>query len=266
MKTTRKIISILLTAVLLCTAAFGADFTYAPKKLFTAEEIAAMFTKLLKSNDLRQVSANEGEVDLSEDGGFVYISADAFALGGGYVMEPAKIEIHDGDTAASVLIRALALNDLVGDYDGDERNDFYLHSIGGVNFEISMEPALTEWLEDIVDYCEPEQWSGGVLGEFDITNMSGWLYWINGETATEGMSDCYVSAGDVINLRFSLAYGMDIGAPAFGDVDEPYTEAVDLSAVTKSIAEGEADSESCEKVMNKASLSQEEVDELLQNN
>lgn len=259
----KRILSLLLCVALLGITAFGADFTYGSGTLLTSEEILAKFTKLLKNEGAVQPPI-EDEIS-AEDSGFVYIAVDAFTLGGGYVMEPSKLELHEGDTVASILIRAFALNGLYADYEGTEREDFYLHRIGGVNFVPNTEPELEEWLKDIVTYYEPEEWSGGVLGEFDITDMAGWMYYVNGETSMEAMSACEVYDGDVISVRFSLAYGMDLGGEAFGDVDEPYTKGVNLSEIAKAIANGKLSREDCERILNKASVSQEEVDELLRN-
>ena len=56
--------------------------------------------------------------------------------------------------------------------------------------------------------------SGNSFGEFDYTNGSGWLYNIGGDTYYPGqsMSDIYLQDGDVLTLRYTLAYGWDVGA------------------------------------------------------
>ena len=56
------------------------------------------------------------------------------------------------------------------------------------------------------------------LGEFDYTTASGWMYSINGSTYPgRGMSGYFLSDGDVLTLRFTLAYGKDIGGSTGGD-------------------------------------------------
>ncbi len=50
------------------------------------------------------------------------------------------------------------------------------------------------------------------LGEFDFTRGSGWMYSINGSNyAGKGLSNYYLSNGDTLYLRFTLAFGKDIG-------------------------------------------------------
>ena len=54
--------------------------------------------------------------------------------------------------------------------------------------------------------------SGGSYGEHDYTNGSGWLYSLNG-TYYPGlsMSEYSLENGDVLTLRYTLAYGWDVG-------------------------------------------------------
>ena len=56
------------------------------------------------------------------------------------------------------------------------------------------------------------QSSANSLGEFDYTQGSGWMYSVNGVLyAGKSLSDYYLSDGDTLYLRFTLAYGKDIG-------------------------------------------------------
>ena len=54
--------------------------------------------------------------------------------------------------------------------------------------------------------------SGGTYGEFDYTSGSGWLFSLNG-VYYPGLSMCQYSLedGDVLTLRYTLAYGWDVG-------------------------------------------------------
>src|SRR5699024_6138977 len=56
------------------------------------------------------------------------------------------------------------------------------------------------------------QYSYDSLGEFDYTMGSGWMYCINGQLFPgRGLSEYYLNDGDNISIRFTLAYGKDIG-------------------------------------------------------
>lgn len=51
------------------------------------------------------------------------------------------------------------------------------------------------------------------LGEFDFTNGSGWLYQLDGDFYPgSSMSDYTLQDGSVLVLRYTLAYGWDVGA------------------------------------------------------
>ena len=60
--------------------------------------------------------------------------------------------------------------------------------------------------------------SGGSFGEFDYTSGSGWMYSIGGTAYYPGqsMSDVYLRDGDVLTLRFTLAYGWDVSGGSAG--------------------------------------------------
>ena len=50
------------------------------------------------------------------------------------------------------------------------------------------------------------------LSEYDFTQGSGWLYCVNaGEYAGKGLSEWNLNDGDILYLRYTVAYGKDIG-------------------------------------------------------
>ena len=54
--------------------------------------------------------------------------------------------------------------------------------------------------------------SGSRIGEFDYTSGSGWMYSLDGTYYPgQSMSAVYLRDGDVLTLRYTLAYGWDIG-------------------------------------------------------
>lgn len=60
--------------------------------------------------------------------------------------------------------------------------------------------------------------SGGTFGEFDYTSGSGWMYSVGGAAYYPGqsMSAVYLKDGDVLTLRYTLAYGWDVGGGSEG--------------------------------------------------
>ena len=54
--------------------------------------------------------------------------------------------------------------------------------------------------------------SGSAFGEFDYTSGSGWMYALDGAYYPgQSMSAVYLKDGDVLTLRYTLAYGWDVG-------------------------------------------------------
>lgn len=60
--------------------------------------------------------------------------------------------------------------------------------------------------------------SGKSYGEFDYTSGSGWMYSIGGTLYYPGqsMSSVYLKDGDTLTLRYTLAYGWDVGGGTAG--------------------------------------------------
>ena len=59
--------------------------------------------------------------------------------------------------------------------------------------------------------------SGGSYGEFDYTSGSGWVFSVNGSYYPgQSMSSYYLEDGDVLTLRYTLAYGWDVGSGTAG--------------------------------------------------
>lgn len=252
--------------IMVAVGAFAASYTYGSGDRYTSAELVSKFEQLTKgiSVDRRSPGESDGDAD-NEEGNYVYVSADAFVIGGGFIMNPIKIELQSGDTAASVFKRAMELSEVNGEYSGSENNGFYLRSLESSGFEVNVEPGLEGWLlnNDIVSFYEPDSWVGGNLGESDITDLSGWLFYLNDGSPSMGMSDCNVRAGDVISLRYSIAGGMDLGGDTFGEVTEPYTQKINLVNFIRAIADRELNYFSCADIVNRAGVTQSEINDIL---
>ena len=71
--------------------------------------------------------------------------------------------------------------------------------------------------------------SGSRIGEFDYTSGSGWMYSLRGTYYPgQSMSAVYLKDGDVLTLRYTLAYGWDIGGGSdnYGNIVGYCVEAV----------------------------------------
>ena len=140
-------------------------------------------------------------------------SIEALTIGCGYVVEPVRFDVIEGETAAQALIRLLDENGYACSYSGSPTNGFYLQQIQGFQSSDNIPDFLRAHLEDngfnIYDEGEIDE-----LGEFYYTSGSGWMYTVNNVFPNVGFADSYLSDGDVVRVQFTLAYGQDIGGMA----------------------------------------------------
>ena len=200
-------------------------------------------------------------------------SVEAFTLGCGYIVYPMYVPIYEGETAAAQLVRMLSECGFVSYCGGSLDSSFYLAYIAdgtksasryngysrfgnpsaprALDIEPSIPSVLTPYLESTMTYFDPNDYANwrGHLGEFVISNGSGWMYSVNNIFPNVGFADCYLSDGDVVRVQFTLGYGADIGGfGAMGteipDVDvQPsggYFGVADKDGLTRAICDARA--------------------------
>ena len=183
------------------------------------------------------------------------------------------VPIYEGETAAAQLVRMLSECGFVSYCGGSLDSSFYLAYIAdgtkgasryngysrfgnpsaprALDIEPSIPSVLTPYLESTMTYFDPNDYANwrGHLGEFVISNGSGWMYSVNNIFPNVGFADCYLSDGDVVRVQFTLGYGADIGGfGAMGteipDVDvQPsggYFGVADKDGLTRAICDARA--------------------------
>ena len=149
--------------------------------------------------------------------GEVRLVLDATTVGLG-IIDTATYEIVQGDTAAGVVIRFLEEYGYDPVYDGNATIGFYLRSIsrGDLCYGAKVPERLWEMTRrDGIAAGNPADRDS--LGEFDYTMGSGWMYSINGSVyPSRALSAYQLSKNTTIYLRFTLAYGKDIGGDGQG--------------------------------------------------
>lgn len=172
--------------------------------------------------------------------GYVTISVEKFTLRQGYIKEPVKVPFYEGESVAHLITRLLGSGNYtntgsVGDTSGTVKGGFYLASVrdGGGGGE-SIPQYILEQIKKAnkeVDYSRGES---GFLGEFDYTNMSGWMYCVNNWFPNYGSSVYFPKDGDVIRWQFTVyGYGSDIGG---GMINKDGTDADNFQGSYRSIA------------------------------
>lgn len=150
--------------------------------------------------------------DDGETIGQITFSIDANVLGLGYIIEPVTVDIIQGESGADLLLRVLDEYGFDYSYNGTTDIGFYLSRLkkNGIAQNVDIPQELIDFID--ADGLEwKDQHSANSLGEFDYCQGSGWMYRINGFYPNYGFSDTVFKDGDVVELRFTLAYGKDIG-------------------------------------------------------
>ena len=152
--------------------------------------------------------------------GTATISVEATTVGLGKLIPETKVELHEGERGSYVLDQLLRENGFTYRNDGTLDGGFYLKSIAKENMNASLRvPSdLDKIVKKHAEYYNAKSYTPNSLGEFDLSNGSGWMYSINGDYPNYSIADAYFLDGDVIRLRYTLFYGNDInGGAALGN-------------------------------------------------
>lgn len=160
--------------------------------------------------------------DEGEKIGTATVRLDLSVLGLGVVDTVMDCDIFQDQPASYVIKAALEYLGYRVSFSGTLDEGFYLTRISRASaFEgVAIPEELQKLLEldrKTIKVPKPAI-ANDSLGEFDYTTASGWMYSINGSTYPgRGMSGYFLGDGDVLTLRFTLAYGKDIGGSTGGD-------------------------------------------------
>lgn len=152
--------------------------------------------------------------------GTATISVEATTVGLGHLIEPTKVELHEGEKGSYVVDQLLRANGYTYVNTGTLDQNFYLASIAKAQLmsKVKIPSDLAKLVEQNAQFFDEASYSPNVLGEFDFSNGSGWMYSINGDYPNYGLADAYFLDGDVIRIRYTLFYGYDInGGGAMGN-------------------------------------------------
>lgn len=144
--------------------------------------------------------------------GTAQVIVDANVIGLGELISSTPVDIFEGQNAVYALAQVLEAKGFQYQYSGNLTNGFYLAHL--LKPGITNGWAIPEALEDAINE-EGLMWTNiyhtDSLGEYDFTQGSGWMYSVNGVYPNYSLSECYLQDGDVVRLRYTLAYGKDIG-------------------------------------------------------
>lgn len=151
--------------------------------------------------------------DEDQEIGTATVNIDATTLGLGVIASGFKYEIKQDEPASAAVLAAMDEYGFKAGYSGTAKAGFYLRSLsaGYIAKGSSIPSNLWEKVKD--DGINlTGQHSSNSISEFDYTEGSGWMYTVDGVLYPgRGLSNYYLEDGDVLTLRFTLAYGKDLG-------------------------------------------------------
>lgn len=152
-------------------------------------------------------------VDTGDVIGSAYVILDMTTVGLGIMFEPFVYEVKQNEPAAYAVLAMLDEYGFGYDYAGSEDENFYLRRISmpGLMDYPAIPDNLWQKIQQDGLTLTNQSYSDS-LGEFDFVQGSGWMYSVGGVTyAGKGLSEYCLSDGDTLYLRYTLAYGKDIG-------------------------------------------------------
>lgn len=159
--------------------------------------------------------------------GELTIDVEASTINRGFIVEPLKVPVLEGENAAQILMQMLHDHGFGVDYTGSPEKGFYMSRIVGTGGDkgqdgftpteslklenLGYEESIEEYVSNNFGEFDADSGSVESLGEFDYTFGSGWMYCLNNIFPNVGFADSWPADGDVIRVQFTLAYGSDIG-------------------------------------------------------
>lgn len=162
----------------------------------------------------------EVEFESFDDGeviGSVHVVLDATTIGLG-ILDEIDLELIQGEPAAASILRMLEECGYTADYAGTPDIGFYLRGITrsdtfyGATVDERLNTLITRDEITLQVPCTRD-----CLKEHDFTMGSGFMYSVNDTLYPgKGMSEWFLNDGDTLYIRYTLAYGKDIGGSISG--------------------------------------------------
>lgn len=248
--------------------------------LSKADTIEKIIDKRNEYKDMVKNLKYANSVDIAKKVlGNIYISVEKFSIGQGSIIHPTKIELLEGENTSHLVTRIFNKNGFQIRNAGDVDNDFYLSAIKDENGSLIAsfpEHILKSMREEGINVSNERE--NNWLGEFDYTNMSGWVFSVNNIHSPVGMSNARLKDGDVIRLAFTVVgYGKDVWETGYGSY---LTNNVDKSELIRTIGNFKASEyfntlksnktlmkqyNELNKILSSFEYNQEEIDKAIEN-
>jgi hypothetical protein len=194
----------------------------------TALLLSALTSLALLLGFAPAASAEAGTID-------VYVTFEGYNLGQGYYIPPVKVTVPAGTTAAQVTESVLKKAGHDFDDPGDPTSgSWYLAKVAGLDTGVVKVPSYITKQPGFERIAED---GDGYLGQFDYSQMSGWMYTVDNVMAPVGAGAWTLADGEVMRWQFTMhGYGCDTGVPTGCWGAEPYFTMADKSDLIRTLA------------------------------
>jgi len=169
----------------------------------------------------------------------VHVTFEGYNLGQGYYVEPTKLAVDSGRTAAEASLAALDAADLEAQSSGDPTSSgFFLTGIeGDESADVDVPSYLTGQ-----DGFELTGTNGdGYLGTGDYNAMAGWMLTVNNVAPDTSAGSVVLRDGDVVRWQFTLyGYGCDLGVATACWGGDPYFTMADKTELIRAIDDADS--------------------------
>ena len=175
--------------------------------------------------------------------GTVTVTVEKFTIGQGYLVQPTKITIRQGDTAATVFETVMKLNRYT--YNGGiSEYGFYVDSINNADSlkvdipkEISSMPATKFGSAPSNQKNDGNKLANKALGTGSYCGMAGWMFTVNNQFPSVAADQVKLKNGDLVRWQFSLyGYGADLGQDTSSYTSIPKITLASKDALMKELA------------------------------
>ncbi|MGN0709284.1 MAG: DUF4430 domain-containing protein [Anaerovoracaceae bacterium] len=158
----------------------------------------AVFTRTIFMNTKKAASPS-GEITIS-------VSAGSIGIGG---IASGTVKIYHDEQLSYAIDRFMKAKGLTYRYTGSMKSGLHITSIGRSGLTNGWDygripQSVRDGLDERHIYFNKSKPEGGMITEKDITNTSGWLYYVNGEYMNYGISSRIPDDGDEVTLVFTL--------------------------------------------------------------
>lgn len=220
--------------------AIGNTITLGSKK--SIEAARAAYEKLSEAQkklvtNLETLTKAEEELKKLEKG-TITLTIERFTIGQGYFVEPIKVPFEAGDNGATLLKKVIGAENFVGE-------DSYLEAINGADLgldQVKIPDYIAKISENKVTTETAKEYGNDTngpeaLGEFDYSNYSGWMYFVNNKAPNVGITSYQPKDGDVVRFQFTVyGYGTDLSGMTWGST-KPVVEISNKDRLTSVMAE-----------------------------